>query len=490
MVKMMAKSLRNKIHSFKTDEDGGATIAGLFFTLFALCIMGLALDQANGWRIRTKMQIATDAASLAGAANLHDETIARQIAMTVANMNLSTTQAITESDIHLGHIDPETFEFVHGLDENETFNAVRVDAERNLLRQNSVPTYLLKFVGLDTLDVTTQSVAIGSAGLAGGARVGCSDAVFISTKTVQTGGSNELNGAVCIHGEQGVATGGGDYYNPLVKMSTPDLDDIYIASYEPKTLEEDALKVARSMQPTLLPQLDAMHASIWDELWKGRADNSALWYKPAAPYGGQQWYYVGEYTLKQDDYEGIIPDFVFDAQGKTTVHMRENYWSIQPGDLLPHTIYLSSAGVQFSGGVDIEDVAIVSQGNIGVGGGPKLFFDDIFFMGTNLNFSGSVDWGDQADPCDDDAYNVYLFGTNQLSLGGWRQGARVNGMVGVAPMLHPGGALQGTGVYFESDSHLNLGGDMEITGCGQDRDAEYELTEAEISFVSGSTLYR
>jgi len=133
-----------------------------------------------------------------------------------------------------------------------------------------------------------------------------------------------------------------------------------------------------------------------------------------------------------------------------------------------------------------------TQSDIGVGGGNKLFFDDVYFIGSNLNFSGSVDWGATTSPCNVE-YGVYAFGTQSLSLGGWTSGSRVSGMVGAAPRFEPGGAMNGTGVYFESDSFLSLGGNMDITGCGETRQSDFELAdlrEQEDSGVSGSFQYR
>ena len=109
-----------------------------------------------------------------------------------------------------------------------------------------------------------------------------------------------------------------------------------------------------------------------------------------------------------------------------------------------------------------------------------------------LNFSGSVDWGATTSPCNVE-YGVYAFGTQSLSLGGWTSGSRVSGMVGAAPRFEPGGAMNGTGVYFESDSFLSLGGNMDITGCGETRQSDFELAdlrEQEDSGVSGSFLFR
>ena len=491
MTKMQFNSPK-KYARFLSDQDGSATVTGIYFFLTAAIITGLAVDQANGWRIKTQLQAATDAAALAGAANLSTPELARTLAHNVAKMNLPTGEAIQLSDISLGHIDPATLEFVASENADGSFDAVQVDASRSSGRANAVPTFLLKLIGNTSLDVNAATVARAQLGLGGGELSGCEDAVFLSTKQIQTGGSNELHGAVCIHGAQGVSTGGGDLFNEEVRITAESLNDVFLASFGPSDLTEQEITAARTMEPVLLPQLDEMRDGIWDELWKSRGENADLWHQPIAPWGSPYGYWVGEYELAATDYEGILPDFVFNDAGIATVHMRDAYWGIQPDELEPNTIYLSDQGIQFSGGVDIEDIAIITQSDIGVGGGNKLFFDDVYFIGSNLNFSGSVDWGATTSPCNVE-YGVYAFGTQSLSLGGWTSGSRVSGMVGAAPRFEPGGAMNGTGVYFESDSFLSLGGNMDITGCGETRQSDFELAdlrEQEDSGVSGSFLFR
>lgn len=65
--------------------------------------------------------------------------------------------------------------------------------------------------------------------------------------------------------------------------------------------------------------------------------------------------------------------------------------------------------------------------------------------------------GDRVTACDVN-YDIYMFGTSRLSLGGWFSGAKVNGIVGASPQFDPGGAMQGTGVYFGTNSALGMGG--------------------------------
>ena len=352
---------------------------------------------------------------------------------------------------------------------------------------NSVPTLLMQTVGLESLDVNVASIAVAAAGGEFDTPATCHDALFLSTSAVDTGGGNDFEGAVCIHGANSIRTGGGDYFNELVRFTAENESNVTLNSYSPQTLQPRDLIAERTLEPTLLPHLSQMRDSIWNELWISEDDDPSLWERPQGSHID-----VGSYELLAAEYNGILPEFVFDSSGRARVEMRDSFWTVQPGELQEHTIYLSGQSMQFAGGVDIENAAFVSQGNIGTGGGPGLKFDDTYFIGTDLNFSGSTTWGDPTDPCDVD-YGIYAFGTSSLSLGGWFSGSTVSGMVGAAPRFSPGGGMTGTGVYFETDSFLSMGGNYDLFGCDDPRESDFELSDPAVEgdpVLTSSLLYR
>ncbi len=462
-LKTMNHKLKNSTRLFLSNEDGTATVAGLSFLITGLMITGLALDQASGWKTHTQMQIAADAAALAGSANLDDPDYAQEIALETAQRNLTDKSAIQASDITLGHIDPDSLSFVSGTNDAGIYDAVHVDAARELSRGNALPTFLMHLVGQDSIDVSTTSVAASQENInSNGGFAGCEDAVFLTSDKVNSGGGSNLEGAVCIHGEKAVQTGGGDYYGPEVRFSSIELENINISTYSPDSITEDELKVARSMQPAILPLLDDMHAELWDTFWNSGATT-----------------YSGD----------LLPSFVTANGPANIVRIEKGHWAVQPGDLEENTIYVAKGGVQFAGDIDIDNIAIIADGRIGVGGGNNLSFDNIFFIGTQLSLAGNITWGRNADACEDDTYGVYLFGTESLSMGGWGGGATLSGVVGAAPRFNPGGSMDATGVYFESDSHMSIGGDLNIIGCGTTRSSEYTLTDTSFTQTSGGGSY-
>ena len=473
--------------SFRKDESGAATVFGLYMVMVGMVVLGIALDRTNGWRVRTQLQVASDAAALAAAANLDDLDVATHIAMETARRNLPDDLSLTENDIVFGSLDPDTLEFVAQVDEEGDYTAVVALAGRTIERGNSVPTLLMQTIGLDSLDVNAGSIAVASSGGSFEQPATCHDALFLSTSSVDTGGGNEFEGAVCIHGANSVRTGGGDRFNELVRFTAESESDIILNTYSPDTLGREDLVGERTLEPSLLPFLSVMRDSIWDDLWISEDDDPSLWGRPEGSSID-----VGSYELLAVDYSGTLPEFVFDSDGIARVEMRDSFWTVQPGELQEHTIYLSEQSMQFAGGVDIENAAFVSQGNIGSGGGPGLKFDDTYFIGTDLNFSGSTTWGAPTDPCDVD-YGIYAFGTSSLTLGGWFSGSTVSGMVGAAPRFQPGGGMTGTGVYFETDSFLSLGGNYDLFGCENPRESDFELSDPTVEgepVLTSSRLYR
>ncbi|MFU8823913.1 pilus assembly protein TadG-related protein [Yoonia sp.] len=466
---------------FRNDQDGSATVLGLFFFLMSAVVLGLALDNANGWRIKTQMQVATDAAALAGAANLNDRAKARELALQVANMNLPTKNAITIDDIFLGHIDRVSLEFVAGADEAGVTNAVAVDGSRTMARANAVPTYLLKFVGMNTLDVQTRSVAAAQLGMGGGGFAGCQDAMFYSEANVSIGGGYRMNGGVCVHasgitpsggtvGGSFVHSGGNEVFNPEVRLSAPDINRIFLGnSYQPRSLPREEIMVERHMEAALLPQLNTMYSNLW----------SALWTNAPTTYAGN-----------------LLPEFMV-GNGPVPVVRVSGYWNAMTQDfgwngpvLQPNHIYVVDGNVGIASGVSVENVAIITNGSINVSGGGGTTFNNVFFFSRGDNGgSNAAVWGPSAtDFCSSTDYTVHLFSRD----GTVTAGNRMSGVLAAGNRINLGGGWTGSGVYFEARDAFQMGGGFTTTACDDVRQSEYTLidpaTEEEVTV--GSFLYR
>ncbi len=444
---------------FLRDCSGGVVVPGVVWTLVILVVGGLALDGTNAWRVRSQLRVTADAASLAAAMFVDDQDAARSAAIQVAAANMPPSQngsVLDPGEIQFGEWDPVTRSFDSA---STDVNAVRVVTRRSSARGNALRTHLLKLAGFESWDVSVAAIAMART-----TEGGCSSATIMTSGYMDTGGGNTLLKGVCLHGETGVHTGGNDFYDSTVRISAADESTITINYTAPGGATAEEVKVEGSKQPKILPELNTMFASQFGPLFNS-SDTT----------------YSGD----------LFPDFVKGTGGQANiVRVNTGWWTIQPGDLQPNTIYLVNHGVQFAGGVDAHNVAIIANGQIGVGGGPALHFHDVYFFGAgDLNFSGDVMWGDQGTYCDSGRYNTYLFSKTSLSLGGFGSATGAYGVVGAAPQFSPGGAMKSSGgLYFEAYQNVALGGDLNISGCDEALEADFELNNAGAQVIAGSHL--
>ena len=474
------------VMNFKNDESGSGTyIAGGLFFLGAV-MTGLALDAVNAYNEAGKLQIAADAAALAAAANIDDLTAAKAAAMATVRKNLGDSDAIRESDIVFGHVVADTYTFAPGVNADGLYDAVTVDGFRTLQRDTEISTHLVRLIGFDEFEAKRAAVAGARMGGGGGVLAGCEDASIISTEGVNTGGGITLTGAICIHGATHIQTGGNDWYGPEVRFSSEDKENIKIQHYSPGTIPIEQLKFSRILEPVILPQLPQMHQDIWNDV--APACNFNYRGNPNSPDAPN----YGDFEPEGTYSGSLLPSFVLN-NGVADVVCWDKHTTVQPGDLKPYTIYVSQGGVQFSGNVQQDNIAIIGQGRIGVGGGDSLAFDKVYFFGEDIGLAGNISWGPRGAPCTTDDYQVYLFGLKSLSLGGWTHGPSITNVVGVAPSVSPGGNMSASGIYIETGKTIQLGGGLDIHGCGSPFTSEIELADTAIPApdeASGSFLMR
>lgn len=446
--------------SLLIDEDGWGSVAGLFGSMILMVMGGFAIDVANAYRVEKQMQIATDAAALAAASSLSNQTMALDRARETLLRNLPESlhgQAIRDTDFTFGHFSEGHRHFVP-TEHEDRINAVRVDAARSEERENRVPLYISQLLGAPDWTIRTHSVAMSTSEAI---PLGCDDALIATRNFMQTGGGNEWLGSICLHGDTGVHTGGNDFYVPGVKLSalrkaTITINHIARGSYAED--DPERLKVEQEMQFPLLESLPQRFNAIMSEL-------SA--------------YETG------DIYEGdALPTFY---RGKRVVHLESTWVTMKtPGtlqsweqngsgaELEDDTIYVAPGGVSIAGNVDADRVAIIAEGMINIGGGANVGYEDAFlFAAGQLGGSGAVQWGNPEHYCDAGRFNSYLLSLTSLSMGGTKG---TYGVVGAAPRFNPGGAFRNSGgLHFETDESVSLGGNYRVEGCGEPLESEYEI---------------
>lgn len=135
-------------HHFKSDQDGSGTILSIFMSVGLLVGMGVAIDVTNAFRTQKQLQLTSDAEALAATTLVGDQDAAIQRGLDVTARNL-------KDDIHGGAVSAEDFEFgtfdeeIREFTVSEFPNAVRVPANHDTSRNNSVYTYVVGLIGKD-----------------------------------------------------------------------------------------------------------------------------------------------------------------------------------------------------------------------------------------------------------------------------------------------------------------------------------------------------
>lgn len=440
------KIARHSPH-YGRDESGAGSITSLYFLLVMAVLAGIAIDGANAWRARSQMQIAADSAALVAAAHIDDLETARTLAKDITQRNLGgDTAALVDDDIQFGEwdSDAQAFTALDDTAEPEDYNAVKVTTQRTTIRSNSVGTYLLRLVGVDQFEMGATSIALsttetGTTTVASDSGNSCASATFLSSSDVTAGGSNRFLDAVCVYGANGVSFGGNDYYSPETRVIANDINTVVLNSPRSDSAPQEVVKAEGYMEPMLVPRLDSMFSERWN-----------------AFYGNNGQTYSGD----------LVPDFVKDpATGMAKIVQYDGWWSIQPGQVEPYTIYIVNGGAQFGGDIDAHNVMFMVNGYFGTGGGWNLHFYDMFIFGTQIGLAGNVQWGDPDITCGENRYSVYLFAKTSINMGGWSAPTPIDGLVVAAPKIEPGGSMTGSHLYMESSENFNIGGNWEITGC-------------------------
>jgi Flp pilus assembly protein TadG len=217
-----------RVHTarFARETDGGLAIYGLILFMSICVLIGLSMDVANGYKVRSEMQVAADTAAHTALVNRlrYGKDLAITKAVEVAGNNLSTSNAganaVKTTDIVFGRWDDATRTFTP--DASST-TAVMVTARRSPARGNPVNTFLLSTIGLDAWSVTTQSVMETY-------RPPCLREGFVAEKIVDIQSNNGFENGFCIHSNSGISINQNNYFEAGTVVSMPDLDNLDIAA--------------------------------------------------------------------------------------------------------------------------------------------------------------------------------------------------------------------------------------------------------------------
>jgi Putative Tad-like Flp pilus-assembly len=144
---------------FKRDERGGVLpLVGLCMTVI-LGFAAVAIDLGQQTALRSQLEGTADAAALAAASQLPNESKARKKALEYAEENMPKAahgHVLRDEDIVFGTWHSQTRRFVA---DGPVANAVQVTVRRSEQNGNPAPTFFLHIFGYDHADLSARSLA-------------------------------------------------------------------------------------------------------------------------------------------------------------------------------------------------------------------------------------------------------------------------------------------------------------------------------------------
>ena len=252
----VARLLRRFTHT----QDGAITSFGIFLVIAMICVGGLGLDVANAIMVRTHLQVAADSAAHAAlvAREYRTEAESKAIAITIASQSLPPSKfgtTIEAGDITFGTWDAATQVFTASPGSDD---AVLVNTQRLAGRGNSVGTFFLRFIGMNHLDVISQSVFetyYPTCFLEG----------FVAQDVVDIQSNNTYDDGFCIHSNTHVEVNNGNTFLDGVIVSMPNRGDLVIPSSGPGANPglQDALR-SGAYRLRVLNRIDDIIANVED----------------------------------------------------------------------------------------------------------------------------------------------------------------------------------------------------------------------------------
>lgn len=145
-------------------DDSGA--AALAFALAAPMLLGmasLAIDVSRLYSLEAQLQTAADAAAVAGARALPDNSTAVSAAIDFAERNMGSAKhgnILRQADVERGYWDKNERRFRRAGEPPPPYNAVRVVTRRSATNNNPVNYILASTIGFTSGDVAAEAVAV------------------------------------------------------------------------------------------------------------------------------------------------------------------------------------------------------------------------------------------------------------------------------------------------------------------------------------------
>ena len=327
---------------FLSREDGALTAFGLFLALCMICVGGLAIDVANAIKVRTHLQVAADSAAHAAlvAREQTTEADAKTIALSVAHASLPPDafgDTIREEDIKFGRWDEanQTFIVSPGSDE-----AVLVSTQRLQDRNNALGTYFLKFVGLWSMDVVSNSVFETYYPT-------CYREGMVSEDRLDIQSGNTYRQGYCLHSNAHIELNSNNTFEDGVIVSMPQKTDIVLPS--------SGWQSNPGLQGAV--RSGSYHIRILDRInhiFNGYTDATSEYYRP--DYFSTPIQTTPLSTSQQIDASSWQAGHIHTASCTGNQRLR-----IRSGETLRHGVIDTNCRIVIGSNVVLEDVLIISR---------------------------------------------------------------------------------------------------------------------------------
>ena len=208
---------RGQFRGLPCDERGKVGLVVPLALAILMGFAGLVIDLGHLFVVRSTLQNAADAASLAAAASLSygpDEVRNQALLLAQHHLILGSPVTLKPVDIDLGVWDniTKTFTVLEPAEEASA-NSVRVAVQRSADRNNSIPLFFMRAFGHETSDVKAVSVAHNQVGNLCGAIIGKRMVTLEKSATIDSYSSNlgsyspgtaRQNGDICSCGYIGL----------------------------------------------------------------------------------------------------------------------------------------------------------------------------------------------------------------------------------------------------------------------------------------------
>lgn len=251
-------SARTRLSQFGRQEDGAITVLALYLFLTVLLIGGLSIDYNKLNAERAKLQATADSvahAALVDRRFADGPSEAKDTALVIAATMLPAGyygNALQETDIQFGIWDEDTLTFAA---DNDSKDAVQVDASQLASRDNSISNYLLHMVGVDAFDAVETAVFATFLDP-------CFVNGFAANGVVDVQSNNSYFDQFCIHSNSYVKLNLNNYFGPEVKVSMPDLAKLELPESGMENNEGLADALYEGSRP--LPVIDQLEEIIAD----------------------------------------------------------------------------------------------------------------------------------------------------------------------------------------------------------------------------------